>query len=156
MTALSRETILKSVLNSAQDYDYVIIDCLPSLGILLINALTASDELLIPVQTQTFALAGLEQLMLIVESVKKRLNPQLHLLGILPTMTEHTIMTLNVSQKLNERYDELVFDTSISKSVTAAYSAQDHKSLVLEDERLGKQYVALAGEVLARLAKNEI
>jgi chromosome partitioning protein len=155
LTAISGETVLTRGLKTAPDYDYVIIDCLPSLGILLINALTVSDELIIPVQTQTFALAGLEQLLTVSESVRQTVNPKLHLLGILPTMAEHTNMTSTVSQKLYESYGKQVFDTVIHKSVSAAYSVEKQMSLCLEGGKLGDEYIALAGEVIERTAENE-
>jgi chromosome partitioning protein len=154
-SAISRETVLRRVLWNLPDFDFVIIDCLPSLGILLLNALAASDELLIPVQTQTFALAGLDQLMNIYNIVKSGLNPKLHLLGILPTMADNTKMTATVKQGLAEDYGENVFDTTISKSVEAAYSVEKKKSLCLTGGKLGIEYMAVADEVIER-SQNEV
>lgn len=90
--AMSRETILKRILNSGitEGMNYVLIDCLPSLGDLLINALSAADELLIPVQTQKFSMDGLETLIGLASQVKTTVNPKLEVSGILPTMADYT------------------------------------------------------------------
>jgi chromosome partitioning protein len=154
-SAISRETVLRRVLLNLSDFDFVIIDCLPSLGILLLNALAASDELLIPVQTQTFALAGLDQLMNIYNIVKSGLNPKIHLLGILPTMADKTNMTATVKNGLAEDYGDTVFKTVISKSIEAAYSVEKKKSLCLTGGKLGIEYMAVADEVIER-SQNEI
>lgn len=97
MNALSRETVLKRILKDEflTDTDYVIIDCLPSLGTLLINALTASDKVLIPVQAQKFAYDGLKSLMSICEQIKETINKDLEVMGILPTMVDSTNMSRN-------------------------------------------------------------
>jgi chromosome partitioning protein len=149
-SAISRETVLRRVLWNMPEFDFVIIDCLPSLGILLLNALAASDELLIPVQTQTFALAGLDQLMSIYNIVKSGLNPKLHLLGILPTMADKTNMTATVKNGLTEDFGDTVFKTAISKSIEAAYSVEKKKSLCLTGGKLGIEYMAVADEVIKR------
>jgi chromosome partitioning protein len=155
-SAISRETVLRRVLwNMGEYYDYVIIDCLPSLGILLLNALAASDELLIPVQTQTFALAGLDQLMNIYNIVKSGINPPLCLLGILPTMADKTNMTAAVQRGLCEDFGNFVFKTTISKSIEAAYSVEKKKSLCLTGGKLGIEYMAVADEVIER-SQNEV
>ena len=100
MNALSRETVLKRILKDEflTDTDYVIIDCLPSLGTLLINALTASDKVLIPVQAQKFAYDGLKSLMSICEQIKEIINKDLEVMGILPTMVDSTNMSRTLLQ----------------------------------------------------------
>ncbi|MGN0690748.1 MAG: ParA family protein, partial [Oscillospiraceae bacterium] len=136
-----------------QEYDYVIIDCLPSLGILLINALTAANGVIIPVQTQKFALDGLDMLNEIYSQVKNTINREIDIIGVLATMADNTNISKSVIEKLSERYGDKMFDTVISKSVEAANSSQRMKSLCLNKTKLGEEYKALASEVTARLSK---
>ena len=91
-SALSRETILRRILSEdvCYGYDFVLIDCLPSLSTLLINALTASDMVLIPVQTQKFSLDGLQALEALYRQIKTAINPKLNMIGVLPTMVDRT------------------------------------------------------------------
>ena len=121
-TALSRETILRRILaeDNIYGYDFVLIDCLPSLSTLLINALTAADRVLIPVQTQKFSLDGLQALNALYEQIRTAINPKLSMLGILPTMVDRTKVSKESLAELNEKYGDMVFETSISKSVEAA------------------------------------
>ena len=148
-TALARETILRRILTAeiTDDYDYVLIDCLPSLGILLINALTAADGMLIPVQTQKFSMDGLEALTALCRQIKAIANPSLEITGILPTMTDNTSVSRKALEKLGELYGDKVFAVSIRKSVEAAKSAESGKALCRSKNRLGEDYSALAAEV---------
>ena len=152
MNALSRETVLKRILKreNIDEYDYVLIDCLPSLGILLINALTASDRVIIPVQTQKFAFEGLTSLTAICEQIKDTLNKELKVSGILPTMTDNTKMSRNTLEMLEETYPGIICSTMIHKSVSAANSTEQNRSLCLNKNKLGEEYKALAEEVLRR------
>ena len=152
MNALSRETVLKRILKreNIDEYDYVLIDCLPSLGILLINALTASDRVIIPVQTQKFAFEGLTSLTAICEQIKDTLNKELEISGILPTMTDNTKMSRNTLEMLEETYPGIICSTMIHKSVSAANSTEQNRSLCLNKNKLGEEYKALAEEVLRR------
>lgn len=152
--AMARETVLRRILKPEylDGYDYVLIDCLPSLGILLSNALAASDSFLVPVQTQKFAVDGLAMLMQVYEQVRDTLNPQLTLCGILPTMTDKTNMTRSTMDTLCDRYRQALFQTCIHKSVEAANSAQSGRSLCSYRNRLGEDYTALAKEFLERMA----
>jgi chromosome partitioning protein len=146
---MAREAALKRILSDVpEEYAYVIIDCLPSLGILLINALTAADGLIIPVQTQQFALDGLSMLINVVGQVRSTVNQKLRLLGILPTMADNTNMTRDSLQKLSTDYSEYTYDVSISRSVEAAYSVQQRKSLCLYGNKLGTEYKALAEKLM--------
>ena len=122
INAMSRESIVKRILKPevTDNYDYVLIDCLPSLGILLINALTAADEMLVPVQTQKFSLDGLDSLMEVFQQVQSTINPKLKLSGILPTMADNTLISRNAMNRLAERYPNHVFQTAIHRSVEAA------------------------------------
>ena len=148
-TALARETILRRILTAevTDNYDYVLIDCLPSLGILLINALTASDSMLIPVQTQKFSMDGLEALTALCSQIKAIANPSLEITGILPTMTDHTSVSRKALEKLSEMYGDKVFGVSIRKSVEAAKSAESGRALCRSKNRLGEDYSALAAEL---------
>ena len=152
MNALSRETVLKRILKPEYltDTDYVIIDCLPSLGTLLINALTASDKVLIPVQAQKFAYDGLKSLMSICEQIKETINKDLEVMGILPTMIDGTNMSRNTLEMLTTEYGNMVFNTMIHRSVTAANSTEKQRSLCLNKSKLGEEYKALADEMIER------
>ena len=115
-TAIGREMILRRLLlhKVFDRYDYILIDCLPSLGVLVVNALVAADGVLIPVQTQKFALNGIIQFEEIM-TLAKELNPALTLYGVIETMTDNTRMTKAVDEALSERYGELVFRNRIAK-----------------------------------------
>ena len=151
-TAISRETILKRILSDkvTNSYDFVIIDCLPSLGSLLINALTAADKVLIPVQTQKFSLDGLQALEALIQQIKSAINPDLDYLGILPTMVDRTKVSQSVLRTISDRYGKRVLNTYISKSVEAAKSAESRIPLCITDCKLGTEYRNLTEEVLQR------
>ena len=153
-TALARESILKRILlpDVTAGYDYVLIDCLPSLGILLINALTAADSMIIPVQTQKFSMDGLQTLTVLYEQIRTTINPGLELLGVLPTMTDYTTISRTALDTLFERYNERIFSTSIHKSIDAAKSSETGKALCRTKNRLGDEYTSLAAEVCERCA----
>lgn len=153
ITAMSRETVLKKVLGdeALKVYDYIIIDCLPSLGILLINALAASDSVLIPVQAQKFALDGLDLLLNIYSMVKTNINPGLKIEGVLITMADNTNMSNAVTEILIKRFQDNVFTTRISRSVEATNSTYEQKSLVeKKNSKLGKEYIAVTQELINR------
>lgn len=151
-TALSRETILRRILSedNIYGYDFVIIDCLPSLGMLLINALTAANKLLVPVQTQKFSLDGLQALNALYEQIRTAINPNLNMLGVLPTMVDRTSVSKKALAELHEKYGYVLFDTRISKSVEAAKSSENGTPLCMTAHKLGKEYDELAQEVLSR------
>jgi chromosome partitioning protein len=130
--------LLKEQLESILDqYDHILIDCPPSLGLLTINALTVADHVLVPVQCQFFALKGLAALLETIESVKKRLNPNIAILGVLPTMFEQTVMGRDVITSLEKRFGKSLVFPAVPKSVRFAESnlagepihiyANDHK-----------------------------
>lgn len=151
-TALSRETILRRILSedNIYSYDFVIIDCLPSLGTLLINALTAANRLLVPVQTQKFSLDGLQALNALYEQIRTAINPNLNMLGVLPTMVDRTSVSKKALAELHEKYGDTLFQTMISKSVEAAKSSENGTPLCMTAHKLGKEYDNLATEVLSR------
>ncbi len=147
---LSRETLLKRILNNdtIKAYDYVIIDCNPSLGVLLMNALTASNGIIIPVQTQDFAFDGLTTLTNIIEQIQSTINSELEIIGVLATMIDNTNASKRVIEKLGEKYGEKLFATVIHRATQAVESTNKHKSLCLfSKSKLGDEYRALADEV---------
>lgn len=152
MNALSRETVLKRILSNENlnEYDYVLLDCLPSLGILLVNALTASNSVIIPVQTQKFAYEGLGSLLNICEQVKETINKNLEVSGIVATMAEYTKMSKNTMEQLDANYKYLMYSTVIHKSIEAANSSERNRSLCLNKNKLGEEYKALAEEIMTR------
>ena len=151
INAICREKALANVLAQLTGYDYILIDCLPSLGILMINALTAAQRLVIPVQTQKLALDGMSQLLDVVSMIQRTVNPNLSVVGIVATMFDHYSMSNAVVENLEETYGSLLFQTVIGKSVEATNSTYQQKSLVLmKGSKLGKQYEKLADELLAR------
>lgn len=151
-TALSRETILRRILSTdaTEWYNFIIIDCLPSLSTLLINALTAADKLLIPVQTQKFSLDGLQALDNLYQQIRTAINPNLSLLGVLPTMVDRTKISKSALEALSEKYGDTLFQTSISKSIEAAKSSESGIPLCFTDHKLGQEYESLAQEVFER------
>lgn len=155
---MNREQVLRRILRSFElaEYNYILIDCLPSLGILLINALAASDSLIIPVQAQKFALDGLDLLLNVYSMVKQNINPTLAVDGILITMADNTNMAHAVEDALADRFKEKVFDTKISRSVEAANSTFAMQSLVsMKHSKLGQEYALAAVELLERGGKHE-
>ncbi|MPM58435.1 Sporulation initiation inhibitor protein Soj [bioreactor metagenome] len=148
-----REQVLKRLLADAelQEYDFVLIDCLPSLGVLLTNALTASDEVLIPVQAQKFALDGLSQLQQVIEMVQQNINATLRLGGVLLTMVDNTNMSRAVEEALKDEFGSLLFTAQIRKSVEAANSTYEQRSMVShKGSARGQEYRAVVAEFLGR------
>ena len=151
--ALSRETVLRRMLSKELigDYDYIIIDCLPSLGVLLMNALVASDGIIIPVQAQKFAFDGLGMLNSIFNQVKETLEPELRLIGVLPTMVDRTNASKRVIDKLRDAYPDELVDSVIHRATEATESTNKHRSLCLYKNRLGDEYKAVAAEITQRI-----
>jgi chromosome partitioning protein len=152
-----REQILSQVLAAPalQQFDYILIDCLPSLGILLTNALIASNGIIIPVQAQQFALEGLDDLLNVYGMVKQQGNPSLKIEGVLLTMTDNTVASRLIETELRKRFGELVFEVSISRLVEAVESTIERRSLVSDiTSRLGGQYADVAEELIERMGEN--
>lgn len=152
-SCFSREKVLKKILaqECLKQYDYMIIDCLPSLGVLLVNALTASDSVIIPVQAQKFSLDGIDLLMQIIKMVQEDLNTHLAIDGVLVTMVDNTNMAQAVVEALQEQFGEKLFHSKISKSVEATNSTYDQKSLIAcKNSKLGAQYAGVVEELLRR------
>ena len=147
------EQILARLLSAPEFefFDYILIDCLPSLGILLSNALIASDGIIITVQAQQFALDGLEDLMNVYKLIKRQGNPKLSIEGVLVTMTDKTTVSRLVEADLRKRFGNLVFRTSISRRVEAINSTILRHSLIgTAGSQVGLQYKAVTDELLAR------
>ncbi len=155
VNTMSRETILRDYLKTVcDDYDVVILDCCPSLGMLTINALAAADKVLIPVQAQYLSIKGLEQLMRTIAKVRRQINPSLSIGGILVTMADmRTNYTRDIIELLHSTYDGKlrIFDSIIPLSVRAAETSAEGKSIYLHDPagKVAGAYAALTREVLA-------
>lgn len=151
--AMFRESVLADVFSllPLETYDYVLIDCNPSMGILLTNALIASDGVVIPVQTEDFAADGLEDMIELIRLVQAQGNPRLELIGMLPTMVTSTNTSDRVLAELQSAYPELIFRTGIRRSINASDSVRAKAPLVGSKSKLGAQYMNAAQELLARL-----
>lgn len=155
-SVMCREKVFSRVLAHpiAAGYDYILVDCLPSLGVLLTNALAAADQVLIPVQAQKFSVDGLSTLLQIMTLVKGSLNPTLDILGFVLTMKDNTNMSAAVETNLQELYGDLCFSTHISRLVEASESTNERRSMVNSPgSRLGAEYISLVKELLAREEK---
>jgi chromosome partitioning protein len=150
---MGRELTLRRALAALPDeYELILIDCPPSLGLLTINALVAADWALITAEAQYFALQGVEQAMEVVELVRDSLNPKLTLLGVLLNLADmRTIHSREALASLKERFGEQVFDTVIRASIAYAESAERARSILDHRPDLGGDYVSLADEILGRL-----
>jgi chromosome partitioning protein len=150
---MGRELTLRRALAALPDeYDVVLIDCPPSLGLLTINALVAADWALITAEAQYFALQGVEQAMEVVELARDSLNPKLTLLGVLLNLADMcTVHSREALVSLKERFGDQVFDTVIRASIAYAESAERARSILDHRPDLGADYVTLADEILARM-----
>jgi chromosome partitioning protein len=150
---MGRELTLRRALTElTDDYEIVLIDCPPSLGLLTVNALVASDWALITAEAQYFALQGVEQAMEVVELARDSLNPRLALLGVLLNLADmRTVHSREALESLRERFGDQVFDTVVRASIAYAESAERARSILDHRPDLGADYVALAAEVLERL-----
>lgn len=154
-----REQRLKTILNPLNaDYDYILIDCPPSLSVLTVNALVAADSVLIPIQCEYYALEGLSGLLSTIEQIRTTINPKLHIEGLLRTMYDgRNRLALDVSSQLLSHFPQNVYRTVIPRNVRLA-EAPSHGAPILNYD--GKSqgaiaYLALAGEILRRGEKVE-
>ncbi|MBP3263641.1 ParA family protein [Pseudobutyrivibrio sp.] len=151
---MSREKVLKEYIDSVKtNYDYVLIDCMPSLGMLTVNALAAADQLVIPVQAQYLSAKGLEQLLQTVSKVRRQINPRLKIDGILLTMVDNrTNYAKDISNLIRETYGTKlkVYKTEIPHSVRAAEISAEGKSIYAHDPKgkVAEAYRELTKEVL--------
>lgn len=159
VNAMSRETILKQYLETVKgQYDYILLDCMPSLGMLTVNALAASDQVLIPVQANYLSAKGLEQLLQTVNKVKRQIHPKLRIEGILLTMVDsRTNYAKEISPLIRDTYGSKlkVYDADIPRSVRAAEISAEGVSIFKHDPggKVAEAYRSLTKEVLQNAEK---
>ena len=159
VNTISRETVLKEYLESVKrDYDFILLDCSPSLGMLTINAMAAADTLLIPVQASYLPAKGLEQLLQTVNKVRRQINPKLKIEGILLTMVDtRTNDAREISELIRNAYGGKikVYDTEIPRSVRASEISKEGKSIFKHDPggKVAEAYRELTREVVKNAEK---
>lgn len=160
MDEAGREQRLKRALDGLRDdYDFIIIDCPPALSLLTLNALTAADSVLVPMQCEYYALEGLTALLQTIEALKHKLNPSLEIEGVLRTMFDVRNNLANaVSAELQQHFGEQVFRTIIPRNVRVAEAPSHGQSIVGYDRasRGGVAYLGLAGEVMRRQRERDL
>lgn len=146
-----RESVLKNIISQIEKkYDYIIIDCPPSLGLLTLNSLTASNSVIIPVQCEYYALDGLGQLLNTISIVRNHLNPKLDIEGVLLTMYDSRLRLSNqVVEEVRNHFGEKVFKTIITRNVRLSESPSHGKPVILYDilSTGAKNYISLAKEI---------
>lgn len=159
VNVMSRESVLKQYLDSVKrEYDFILLDCMPSLGMLTVNALAAADNVIIPVQAQYLPAKGLEQLLQTVNKVKRQINPKLRIEGILLTMVDgRTNYAKDISALIRENYGGKlkVYQTDIPRSVRAEEISAEGKSIFRHDPKgkVAEAYRVLTKEVLQNAEK---
>ena len=150
----NRESVLKQILEPVKDqYDFIVIDCSPSLGLITVNALTASDSVVVPVQTEFFALEGLGKLLNTVKIVQSRLNTDLKIEGILMTMYDGRLRLCNqVVSEVRRHFEDMVFNSIIHRNTKLSEAPSVGKPVVLydSDSKGAVNYLNLAKEILQR------
>lgn len=154
VSAISREQRMKNAIAALEKkYDYIIIDCPPSLGLITLNSLTAATGVIIPVQTEYYALEGLSQLMNTFNIVRKHLNADLDIFGVLLTMTDsRTNISNQVSEEVRNHFQGKTFDTIIARTVRLSEAPSFGEPIIeyAKNSNGAKQYLALAKEVIER------
>ncbi len=152
-----REFILRELFESIQeDYDYIIIDCPPSLGLLTLNALTSSDYVIIPLQTEFLALQGLAKIKQVIDKVRFRLNKKLQIAGVIATMYDsRKVLNRDVVETIRKYFGEKVFDTLIRDNVALAEAPAQRKDIFQYSPKSSgaEDYLNLCKEILARTEK---
>ena len=150
----NRERMMKQVLENLRDqYDFIIIDCSPSLGLITINALTGSDSVIIPVQCEYFALEGLGKLLNTIKIVQTRLNPDLEIEGILLTMYDTRLRLSNqVVEEVKTQFQQMVFDTIIQRNTKLGEAPSFGETIIMHDafSKGAINYLNLAREILQK------
>src|SRR5258705_7223070 len=150
----NRESVIKNILQSVRDqYDFIIIDCSPSLGLITVNALTAADSVVVPVQCEFFALEGLGKLLNTIKIVQSRLNTSLQIEGILMTMYDGRLRLCNqVVSEVRRHFDDMVFSTIIHRNARLAEAPSAGKPVILYDanSKGSMNYLNLAKEILQK------
>ena len=150
----NREKVLSNLLAPIRDdYDYILIDCSPSLGLITVNALTAADSVIIPVQCEYFALEGISQLLNTIKITKTKLNPKLEIEGFLLTMYDSRLRLANqIYDEVKRHFQELVFKTVIQRNVKLSESPSHGLPVILydADSTGAKNHLALAKEIISK------
>lgn len=150
----NRESVLKKILEPIKDnYDFIVIDCSPSLGLITVNALTAADSVIVPVQTEFFALEGLGKLLNTVKIVQNRLNTALKIEGILMTMYDGRLRLCNqVVSEVRRHFEDIVFDSIIHRNTRLSEAPSFGKPVILYDSNSkgAVNYLNLAKEILQK------
>ena len=151
-----REKVIRQMLEPLRkDYDYIIIDCSPSLGLITVNSLTAADSVIIPVQCEYFALEGIGKLLNTIKIIKSKLNPRLEIEGFLLTMYDSRLRLANqIYDEVKRHFQELVFKTVIQRNVKLSESPSHGLPVILydADSTGSKNYLALAKEIIGKNA----
>ena len=146
---------MKNALAEVKDeYDYILIDCPPSLGMLTINAFAASDGVIVPMQCEFYALEGLSQLMITINRIKRLYNPELTVSGIIITMyNSRLLLSMQVIAELKKHYDDKIFDTKISRNVKLTEAPGFGKPAYYHDKssKGSKEYMEVAKELITRI-----
>lgn len=152
LNVADRERVIERLLSPVKgDYDYIIIDCSPSLGLITVNALTAADSVIIPVQCEYFALEGISKLLNTIKIIKSRLNPRLEIEGFLLTMYDSRLRLANqIYDEVKRHFQELVFKTVIQRNVKLSESPSHGLPVILydADSTGSKNHLALAKEII--------
>lgn len=152
----NREKVIKNILDPIRDdYDYILIDCSPSLGLITVNALTASDSVIIPVQCEYFALEGISKLLNTIKIIKSKLNPKLEIEGFLLTMYDSRLRLANqIYDEVKRHFQELVFKTVIQRNVKLSESPSHGLPVILYDAASSgaKNHLNLAREIIGKNA----
>jgi chromosome partitioning protein len=150
----NRETVMKNILDVVKDrYDFIVIDCSPSLGLITVNSLVASDSVIVPVQCEFFALEGLGKLLNTIKIVQSRLNPELQIEGILMTMYDGRLRLCNqVVSEVRRHFDDMVFSTIVHRNTRLSEAPSVGKPVILydADSKGAINYLNLAKEVLQK------
>jgi chromosome partitioning protein len=150
----NRERMMKQVVEKVKnDYDFILIDCSPSLGLITVNALTASDSVIVPVQCEYFALEGLGKLLNTIKIVQSRLNPQLDIEGILLTMFDSRLrLSKQVVEEVKTHFQQLVFDTIITRNTRLSEAPSHGETIIMHDAASAGaiNYLNLAREILVK------
>ena len=149
------ESRIKTALDEIKDnYDYILIDCPPSLGMLTVNAFAASDGVIVPMQCEFYALEGLSQLMVTINRIKRMYNPDLSITGILITMYNgRLLLSMQVISELQKHYDDKIFNTKISRNVKLTEAPGFGKPAYYHDKssKGAKEYIEVAKELTTRI-----
>lgn len=155
-TAIARESILSEVLEKAEvttKYDFVLLDCPPSLGLVTLNAFTAATDIIIPLVSEVLPFKGLTMINDFINIVRRKLNPQVHITGILITRWEGSKLSKGIEDKLRDAVGNLVFNSRIRKNIRLAEAPLENRSILDYDKNCNgaKDYLSFADEFLTRM-----